>query len=65
VHTPALPVPLQGPAIFVSHGGEAFPSLTMVLQGYGITVDLVGATLIRKGIELKRRTAQEGTPRGW
>jgi hypothetical protein len=50
VHTPALPVPLQGPAIFVSHGGEAFPSLTMVLQGYGITVDLVGATLIRKGI---------------
>jgi hypothetical protein len=50
VHTPALPVPLQGPAIFVSHGGEAFPSLTMVLQGYGITVDLVGSTLIRKGI---------------
>jgi hypothetical protein len=50
VRTPALPVPLQGPAIFVSHGGEAFPSLTMVLQGYGITIDLVGATLIRKGI---------------
>jgi hypothetical protein len=41
VRTPALPVPLQGPAIFVSHGGEAFPSLTMVLQRYGITVDLV------------------------
>jgi hypothetical protein len=51
VHTPLLPVPLEGPAIFVSHGGEAFPSLTMVLQGYGVTVDLVGTTFIsKKGI---------------
>jgi len=48
VHTPLLPVPLEGPAIFVSHGGEAFPSLTMVLQGYGVTIDLVGTTYISK-----------------
>jgi hypothetical protein len=48
VHTPILPVPLQGPAIFVSHGGEAFPSLTMVLQGDGVTIDLVGTTFISK-----------------
>jgi hypothetical protein len=41
-------VPLVGPVIFVSHGGEAFPSLTMVLQGYGITIDLVGTTFISK-----------------
>ena len=46
--TPLLPVPLSGPAIFVSHGGEAFPSLIMVLQGYGVTVDLVGTTFISK-----------------
>jgi hypothetical protein len=46
--TPVLPVPLEGPAYFVSHGGEAFPSLIVVLQGYGITVDLVGATFIDK-----------------
>ncbi|HZL47681.1 MAG TPA: hypothetical protein VFC30_01550, partial [Solirubrobacteraceae bacterium] len=30
------------------HGGEAFPSLIVVLQGYGVTVDLVGTTFISK-----------------
>jgi hypothetical protein len=48
VHTPILPVPLTGPAIFVSHGGEAFPSLILVLQGYGVNVELVGTTFISK-----------------
>ncbi len=46
--TPVLPVPLTGPAYFVSHGGEAFPSLIVVLQGYGVRIDLVGATFISK-----------------
>ncbi len=46
--TPVLPVPLSGPAYFVSHGGEAFPSLIIVLQGYGVTVHLVGSTFIDK-----------------
>lgn len=46
--TPVLPVALEGPAYFVSHGGEAFPSLIVVLQGYGTTVDLVGSTFISK-----------------
>ena len=46
--TPLLPVPVEGPAYFVSHGGEAFPSLIMVLQGYGVTVGLVGTTFISK-----------------
>jgi hypothetical protein len=49
--TPLLPVELHGPAYFVSHGGEAFPSLIVVLQGYGVRVDLIGATYIsKKGI---------------
>jgi len=49
--TPILPVPLEGPAYFVSHGGESFPSLIVVLQGYGVTIDLVGSTFIsQKGV---------------
>jgi hypothetical protein len=51
VITPVLPVPLIGPVYFVSNGGEAFPNLIMVLQGDGVTVDLVGDTFIsRAGI---------------
>jgi hypothetical protein len=46
--TPVLPVSLSGPVYFVSHGGEAFPDLVIVLQGYGVTVDLVGTTFINK-----------------
>ncbi|HEY3829816.1 MAG TPA: hypothetical protein VGL57_11520, partial [Solirubrobacteraceae bacterium] len=46
--TPLLPVGLEGPAYFVSHGGEAFPSLVVVLQGDGVRVDLVGSTFISK-----------------
>jgi hypothetical protein len=46
--TPLIPVPLEGPAYFVSHGGEAFPSLVLVLQGYNVTIDLVGSTFINK-----------------
>jgi hypothetical protein len=46
--TPILPVQLTGPAYFVSHGGEAFPNLIVVLQGYGVRVDLIGDTFINK-----------------
>jgi hypothetical protein len=48
VTTPELPVELEGPMYFVSHGGEAFPDLEVVLQGYGVTVILTGNTFISK-----------------
>jgi hypothetical protein len=50
VKTPVLPGKLTGPAIFVSHGGGAFPDLDFVLEGDGVRVILVGATNISKGI---------------
>jgi hypothetical protein len=46
--TPVLTHELGGPVYFVSHGGEAFPSLIVVLQGEGVRVDLVGSTFISK-----------------
>jgi hypothetical protein len=47
----APPTSVVGPVYFVSHGGQAFPNLIVVLQGDGVRVDLVGDTFIdRKGI---------------
>jgi hypothetical protein len=51
VDTSVLNAPLTGPVYFVSHGGETFPSLILVLQGEGVTIDLEGTTFInQKGI---------------
>jgi hypothetical protein len=46
--TPVLPVTLTGPAYFVSYGGAKFPELVVILQGYGVTVQLHGETFISK-----------------
>jgi hypothetical protein len=48
VHTQILPVQFAGPMYFVSHGGQAFPDLVIVLQGYGVTEYVVGTTFISK-----------------
>jgi hypothetical protein len=46
VKTPVLPGTLSGPVYFVSHGGEAFPDLDMIVKGDGVEVVLVGHTHI-------------------
>jgi hypothetical protein len=46
--TPILPVALNGPVYFVSHGIAKFPELIIILQGYGVTVELHGETFISK-----------------
>ena len=46
VHTPVLPVPLEGPLYFVSYGGAAFPDAVAVLHGYGLTIESHGKTFI-------------------
>jgi hypothetical protein len=48
--TPVLPVPMKGPAFLVSHAGEEFPSLELVLEGEGVRVILEGKTHIKGGI---------------
>ena len=49
-NTPVLPAKLQGPAILVSHGGEAFPDLDLVLEANNVRVILTGNTKITNGI---------------
>lgn len=57
--TPVLPVPIEGPAYFVSHAGEEFPSLIAVLQGDNVTIDLVGSTFINSKTNITSSTFKE------
>ena len=50
VHTPVLPVPLEGNVYFVSNGGAKFPDAVLVLDGYGVHIELHGETLIKNGV---------------
>lgn len=50
VITPVLRQPLVGPVYVVSHGHSASPAVEFVLQGEGVTVDVVGQTSLQHGI---------------
>ncbi len=63
--TPVVPVPLEGPAYFVSNGNAKFPELIIVLQGYGVRIDLNGETFIsEKGITSSTFTKVPDVPIG-
>jgi hypothetical protein len=57
--TPVLPVVMKGPAFLVSHAGEEFPSLELVLEGDGVRTIVEGKTNIKHGITT---TNFEATP---
>jgi hypothetical protein len=50
VITPVLRHALVGPVYLVSHGGAVSPELEFVLQGEGVTVDVIGQTIIKHGV---------------
>ena len=49
-NTPLLAGKMKGPAILVSHGGQKFPDLDLVLEGEGVRVIVIGNTNIKNGI---------------
>jgi uncharacterized repeat protein (TIGR01451 family) len=50
VITPVVRRPLVGPVYVVSHGRAAAPAVEFVLQGEGVTVEVVGQTSLQHGI---------------
>jgi hypothetical protein len=48
VHTPVLPVPLEGSVYFVSYGATKFPDAVLDLHGDNVHVELHGETFISK-----------------
>jgi hypothetical protein len=62
VFTPVVPAKMTGPAFFVSHGGQAFPDLDLVVTGNGLEIILVGNTNITKGITTSTFAAVPDVP---
>jgi hypothetical protein len=60
--TPVLPNVMKGPAILVSHAGEEFPSLELVLEADGVRVIVEGKTHIKNGITTTNFAATPDVP---
>jgi hypothetical protein len=60
--TPVLPVVMKGPAFLVSHSGEEFPSLELVLEGDGVRTIVEGKTHIKNGITTTNFAATPDVP---
>jgi hypothetical protein len=60
--TPVLPNVMKGPAILVSHAGEEFPSLELVLEADNVRVIVEGKTHITKGITTTNFAATPDVP---
>jgi len=60
--TPLLSTPLAGGVYLVSHGSEAFPELTLLLRGGGVTVKLAGTTRISNGVTSSTFSAMPDVP---
>lgn len=50
VLTPVLRKPLVGPVYLVTHGGSQTPDIDFVLQGEGVSIDVVGRTIVKHGV---------------
>ncbi len=60
--TPVLPNVMTGPAILVSHAGEEFPSLELVLEADNVRVIVEGKTHIKNGITTTNFAAAPDVP---
>ena len=64
LHTPLLPVAMQGPVVRLSRPGQSAPGFGVVLHGYGITRELLAETSTSRGLASIQFTSLPDEPLG-